>query len=142
MITFSGRVDDKGVLYVINRKGFDNELLNFVGKDVTITVNKKVKKRSNPLNAYYWSGVVPILMQRFTELGHRLTKEEVHQFLKMRFLKVSLSTPEGEYLGDRIKSTTELGNAEFMDYLEQIKQFASETLDIYIPDPNEQLSII
>jgi hypothetical protein len=39
------------------------------------------------------------------------------------------------------RKTSELATGEFMEYLEHVKQFAAETLDLYIPDPNEQLEI-
>jgi len=39
------------------------------------------------------------------------------------------------------RKTSELATEEFMEYIEHVKQFAAETLDIYIPDPNEQLEI-
>ena len=138
---FAGKVDNNGGLRVMNRGLFDEAMSKLAGCDVVIEVSKKIHKRSSPLNSYYWSGVVPIVREALFDLGHILTKDEVHQFLKMRFLKTDICSNDGEVIGERIKSSTELTNAGFLEYLEQIKQFSAEILGVYIPDPNEQSKI-
>jgi hypothetical protein len=35
------------------------------------------------------------------------------------------------------RKTSDLSTQEFIDYTEQVKQFAAEKLDLYIPDPND-----
>jgi|688.fasta_scaffold707253_2 hypothetical protein len=141
MLTFQGKVDDKGQLRIINRKLFDDAMMNLCGKDITIEIEKKISKRSHPQNAYYWSGVVPVIREALINLGHILTKEEVHQFLKMRFLKTEICNSDGEIIGERTKSSTELTKSQFGDYIAQIQQFAAEILGVYVPDPNEQTQI-
>ena len=138
---FQGKIDEQGLLRIINRKGFDEFILQWAGKDVEIEVSKKKSRRSLPQNSYYWSAVIPIIRQAFRELGHQLDNEETHEFLKHQFLKESIITEDGEYLGERIKSSTELTKSEFMDYIAEIQQFAAEKLSVYIPDPNEQTNL-
>jgi hypothetical protein len=138
---FVGKVDANGGLRVINRGLFDEAMSRLAGCDVVIEVSKKIHKRSNSLNAYYWSGVIPLIRAALVDLGHVLTKEEVHQFLKMRFIKTEICNGDGEVIGERTKSSTELTTTEFLEYLEQIKQFSAEILGVYIPDPNEQSKI-
>ena len=110
--------------------------------DVTIEVKPMKRYRSNFQNAYYWGIVVAMISERLRELGHDVDRDLTHEFLKGRFLFTELLDPStGEVM--RIpKKTSELTTAEFMDYMEYVKQFAAETLDIYIPDPNEQLEIM
>jgi hypothetical protein len=59
----------------------------------------------------------------------------------MRFIKIEICNGDGEVIGERVKSSTELTNTGFLEYLEQIKQFSAEILGVYIPDPNEQNKI-
>jgi hypothetical protein len=112
-------------------------------KDLAVTIEVKVKKRvrSDVQNAYYWGVVVAMISERLRELGHDVDRDLTHEFLKGRFLYSELTDPNtGEVM--RIpRKTSELATEEFIEYMEHIKQFAAETLDIYIPDPNEQLEI-
>jgi hypothetical protein len=139
---FVGNVSESGVLTIVNRKGFDEYIKEFQGKQVSIVVEKYIHKRSLSQNAYYHACIVPIVRQGFKDLGHLLSKEETHLFLKNRFLKVELLSEEGEVLGERIRSTTELTKGEFVDYINQIQQFGAEILNVYIPDANEQVKLI
>lgn len=63
---FQGKVDSEGVLRITNRKYFDEYLKEeLCDKYVVIDINKKVKKRSNPQNAYYHGAVIPLVRARF-----------------------------------------------------------------------------
>jgi len=139
---FQGKVSEDGLLTIINRKAFDEAIkAELSGKYVTIEVNRKKSVRSNPQNAYYWSCVLPIMQCGLKVIGHRLSKDDIHLFLRGKFLKQELCNGYGEAIGSRIKSTTELLKSEFMDYLAEITQFAAEYLSIVVPQPNEQIKI-
>lgn len=139
---FAGKVDNNGGLRVMNRGLFDEAMSKLAGCDVVIEVSKKIHKRSSPQNSYYWSSVIPIVRQGLIEIGHVLTKNETHEFLKMRFLKTDMCDQDGVAIGERVKSTTELSKAEFAAYISSIQQFGSEYLNVYIPDPNQQVSLL
>jgi len=74
-------------------------------------------KRSERQNKYYWRWVVLLLGN---DLGY--TKMEMHEILKHRFLA---------------DSTKELNREEFNIYLETIRCWAMQELNIKIPLPNE-----
>jgi len=140
----NGVITPQGALRIYNRPLFEEEVRAMSReKDLAVTVEVKVKKykRSNEFNNYYWGVVVAMIVERLRELGHDVDRDLTHEFLKGRFLYSELTDPStGEVM--RIpKKTSELATGEFMDYLEHVKQFAAETLDLYIPDPNEQLEI-
>jgi hypothetical protein len=140
----NGVITPQGALRIYNRPLFEEEVRAMSrDKDLAVTVEVKVKKyrRSNEFNNYYWAIVVNMISERLRELGHDIDKDLTHEFLKGRFLYSELTDPgTGEVM--RIpKKTSELATGEFMEYLEHVKQFAAETLDLYIPDPNEQLEI-
>lgn len=112
-------------------------------KDVFGTCEWKVRKAKRSLmqNAYYHKVVVGAVKKRLIELGHPVSHEEAHEFLKGRFLYTELYDEKtGEVI--RIpRSTAGLSKMEFSDYIADIQRFAAETLDIVIGDPNEQLRI-
>lgn len=137
-------ITPQGALRIYNRPLFEEDVRAMSReKDLAVTIEVKLKKRvrSDVQNAYYWGVVVAMISERLRELGHEVDRDLTHEFLKGRFLYSELTDPNtGEVM--RIpKKTSELATSEFMDYLEHVKQFAAETLDIYIPDPNEQLEI-
>jgi hypothetical protein len=35
------------------------------------------------------------------------------------------------------RKTSDLSTTEFEEYVEMVKQFAAETLEVFIPDPND-----
>lgn len=108
--------------------------------EVTVEIKKKRNHRSIFQNAYYFGVVVTMAEERLRELGHEVDKNTVHEFFKGKFLYSELVDESGEI--HRIpKKTSELTKSEFMEYLEDCKRFCAEILDIYIPDPNEQLEI-
>ncbi len=140
----NGVITPQGALRIYNRPLFEEDVRAMSrDKDLAVTIEVKVKKyrRSNEFNNYYWGVVVAMIVERLRELGHDVDRDLAHEFLKGRFLYSELTDPStGEVM--RIpKKTSELATGEFMEYLEHVKQFAAETLDLYIPDPNEQLEI-
>lgn len=137
-------ITPQGALRIYNRPLFEEEVRAMSReKDLAVTIEVKIKKRfrSDMQNAYYWGVVVAMISQRLRELGHDVDRDLTHEFLKGRFLYTEFTdTTSGEVMKIPRK-TSELATEEFMEYVEHVKQFAAETLDIYIPDPNEQLEI-
>ena len=113
-----------------DREKFDNHMLNYEGKTVVVTVREQKERRSLNLNSYYWAVVVKLLSE---ETGYN--KDEMHEVLKSMFLRTKYQI-KGIWI-HCTKSTTKLTNAEMQSYIEECKSFASTTLGLYIPDPNE-----
>ena len=113
-----------------NKDKFDDHMLNYEGKTVVITVGEQKKRRSLNLNSYYWAVVVKLLSE---ETGY--DKDEMHEVLKSMFLRTRYQI-KGVWV-DSTKSTTKLSHKEMSEFIEEVKRFASTTLGVYIPDPNE-----
>ena len=107
----------------------------FEGKAVHITVDKHSGKRSHRQNALWWVYVTILA----SEIGYN--KNEMHEILKMKFLKkekVDEKTGEVfEYLG----STTSLNKTEFGEMINSLVQWAAETFNVVMPLPNTQLEL-
>jgi len=137
-------ITPQGALRIYNRPLFEEEVRAMSREtDLAVTIEVKLKKRvrSDVQNAYYWGVVVAMISQRLRELGHDVDRDLTHEFLKGRFLYTEFTDPTSGEVMKIPRKTSELATEEFMEYVEHVKQFAAETLDIYIPDPNEQLEI-
>ena len=113
-----------------NKELFDDHMLSYEGKTVVITVGEQKKRRSLNLNSYYWAVVVKLLSE---ETGY--DKDEMHEVLKSMFLRTRYQI-KGVWV-DSTKPTTKLTHKEMSEFIEEVKRFASTTLGVYIPDPNE-----
>ncbi len=96
-----------------------------------LEIKQHKKSRSMSQNKYYWGVVIKILSN---ETG--FYEDEMHDVLKKKFnkkVKVLRQTGEEFLIGG---TTTQLDTSDFQDYLEKIKTWAIQELNIYIPDPN------
>lgn len=105
---------------------FNKFLASLEGKDVQLVLKKETKTRSLQENKYYWGVVVKLLSDH---TGY--SSNEMHDALRMLFL-----CDKGREI-PIIRSTTSLTTVEMELYLTQIREFASQTLSVYIPEPNE-----
>ena len=103
-----------------------------------VTIKKK-NNRSLPQNAYYHGCIVPEIKRGMYEIGYdEISTNEVHEFLKAKFLqKETVNKNTGEVLlvpG----STASLTTIEFNEFIEKCQKFAAEYLGIVIADPGQQ----
>ncbi len=112
------------------------EVQAFAGSDVEVTIRKKKKHRSSPQNRYYWGVVIEMIRAGMKDMGDMVTPEQVHEFLKWRFLRFSkVDENTGEVLYEYAGSTADLKTVEFSEYVEKCCQFAAEMLGVSIPLP-------
>lgn len=126
---FNGIIKDKK-LELDNRQGLIDYIKILQGgkkeQKVSLTIERYIKKRSNPQNDYYQGVVLKILAN---ELGY--TRDEMHEAIKWEFLR-----KRGKKI-DTVISTKKLNTIEFEDLMERIRRWSSEYLNVYIPNPNE-----
>jgi len=126
-----GKVN-QGKLTLKNSQIFKEELKCLSG-DVVVTIAEGRGKRSDGQNRYYWSQVCGLISET---TGY--TPEEVHDFLKEKFLTDKKHIViAGEERDIEQATTTRLTTKEFEDYCENIRRWASSELNINIPTPNE-----
>ena len=113
------------------------ETLKMLKKQVyVVTIEKKKEKRSLNANAYYW--VLMSILEK--ETGQ--DSDSLHDYFKTKFLpkrKVVFKQTgeENEVQG----STAELDSFNFFEYVDKVRAFAIQELDIYLPNPNEYLEM-
>jgi hypothetical protein len=103
--------------------------------EYAITFERLKATRSPQANAYYF-GVVLHLLSEYT--GY--TVEELHEWAKQRFLpqELAICDGNGEVVDGLVLggTTTTLSKNEFWEYVERIRSFAWERLQVEIPAPD------
>lgn len=124
-MNFPGIVQ-QGKVKLDQAPAFREYLHTLEGKRVEVSLEKQVRRRSLNQNAYYWV----ILEMISKETGQDAA--ELHTAFKMKFSKHitlrGLVIPQSS----RTKDTS-----EFTEYIEQIRAWASEFLNMSIPDPQQ-----
>ena len=107
--------------------------------DYVITITPNRKTRSNQQNAYLWGIVYPSVLFGLQDAGWEIIDEEqVHEYCKQAFAaREVINKDTGEVLS-LPSSTARMQTAEFNVYVDKIKAFALEYLNITIPEPNEE----
>ena len=128
---------------------YANELSKLEGKTVTVYIVPN-EVRTSKQNNYYWGTLIYLIHQDLVAKGWRandidtfeydgnLTKRHVHMYMRYKFLQVDiLNEQNAEITRTGIASTSELTTKQFGEYIDSVRQWAIEYLDLNIPDPNE-----
>ena len=112
---------------------------------LVVRIEPEEKKRTQRQNKYLWGVVYKYLVDNDpgyfgNEETERLLKgrgiamnEIVHEFCKAQFLPpLELAIGGGMKIK---KSTAKLNRQEFNDYVENIRRWAANELQVFIPDP-------
>lgn len=112
---------------------------------LVVRIEPEEKQRTKRQNRYLWGVVYKHLVDNdpgyfVNEETERLlhgrgiaVTEIVHEFCKAQFLPpVDLGIGGGMRI---TKSTAKLNRQEFNDYVENIRRWAAESLQVFIPDP-------
>lgn len=129
-------------LYIKDRNLFNEEIKTLdESKEYIITIKKKQKIRSNGQNRYYFGIVLPLVLRGLRNAGFDVhSKEDAHDIVKCKFLKVDIENDSGEFITS-FKSTKEMSTQEFKGFIDNVQYWASEYLNEYIPSPNESQDI-
>lgn len=139
-LTYNGYIKS-GTFFLRNKSNFEREISQFKDCEIEVTFEKKRSKRSWLQNRYYWGVCVSMIQERFKELGTDCSKEDVHCFLRSKFLYKELVNEKDGEIMQIPRSTTDLNKSEFSEYIGKIQMFAAETLDLIIPDAGQQVEM-
>lgn len=128
----NGEVENKGAIRKLFQELKDGKWLLEIAQ---------YNKRSDPQNRYYFGIVIPLVREGIKHLGHQLTKEETHDFLKSRFHSQEIVNEDTGEVIHIPRSTTIMNKEAFSNYIAEIQRFAAEFLNVVIPDPGQQMMI-
>lgn len=110
-----------------NQRRLYDEFRKFEGQIVKVSVSKRKKKRTNPQNAYLWD-VVYGTISEYTGYHPDELHYEVEDFLKLR-------TTVDDRGMNKVQKTSEMDTETFWKYVERVRQYAAQEMNLYIPDP-------
>lgn len=139
-VDLNGHISESGEVIVHNKRLMQEWAGRFKGKNVRIKIERAGSRRSLPQNSYYHAVIIQEVKLALLELGHMLSDDEVHFFLKSKFNSVQIPSKEGELI-ELPGTTTTLTKTEFSEYVERIIQWSAEYLNISIPAPNTDLQL-
>lgn len=140
MIELQGVISQEGKLQVFNQPVLNQWRIANAGKNIVLSLKLKRKGRSTPQNAYYWAVVVPLIREAINKFGNEFDEAETHEFLKAKFNSIEIEPVPDNFI-EVPQSTGKLDTVGFMTYIEKIQRFASQMLGVYIPAPNEAMTI-
>lgn len=131
-----------GRLFIRNRKAFDAQIAQLrEGWELEVTVKRQRATRSQQANRFYWGVVIHLLSEH---TGY--TPDEVHDFCKMKFIPKRLAVQNGNgVIQDEFVlggSTREMNTVDFYEYVDAIRQWAAEELDVVTPYPDEDMPVM
>ncbi len=121
-----GKVE-RGKLVLDYPTQFVVRLASLEGKRVEVIVRRETKTRSNQQNRYLW-GIVYAIISDSTGYD----PEQVHDAMKIKFASKHLENDLT--ITERI---SKMDTVRMTQYIDDIKRWASEFLNCYIPDAGE-----
>lgn len=121
------------------RDDIRDEIRSFRGKHLDITIELHKDQRSQKANAYYWGCVLKLMADH---TGH--SADDLHDVMCARFLPSERKRLEfvhrmtGEHLEVETdgRRSSKLTGGPFYDFVEEVRMFAREFLDVETPDPD------
>lgn len=103
-----------------------------------LTVTKQRRGRTLNQNDWLWGCVYPILLDGLLDAGWEFTSvEQVHEFFKKQMAQdkvVNYSTGE---IVEIPRSTATMDTQQFSMYVDALRAYAEEFLNVTIPEPNK-----
>ena len=116
----------RGKLILNNKKQFQDQLVEFEGKDVVIKITERNNNRTKDQNSLFWKWIEIIS----NETGY--TKEETKELIQYKFLKRERVDEEG-YTETYLRGTSTLNKKEFNDFMNEVVYWSNSTLNITLP---------
>jgi len=132
-----GHISDAGRLHIRNAILFYEQIRRLKGKDVEIRIKPIGDKPSNRTHKYYRGGVLPTIRLALEEYGYFFSDDELHEYLKRKFLTETRFNEKNQKEYTVIFSTAEINQQTFNEYIEKCREFALDSLDTHVLSGNE-----
>lgn len=128
----------RGAIRLDDRRGFNADVAKF-GEGQAIVLAVEDEKTSASRKAYgYYYGVVLKLLAEYS--GHSV--DDLHAWAKAKFTPkhVALLDGNGQIVDDLVvgSTTTTFDGHEFYEYVEELRRFMLERLQVVTPDPDPE----
>ena len=118
----------------------DDHIKELEGKRFGFELGEEENTRSSRQNRFLWGVCYRLVVRALKERGEEGVNDMVvHKFLTEMFLEPQICHIKSLNKVVIKYSTKRLSTKAFSEYWGKIQKWAAETLEIYIPDPNEEL---
>lgn len=117
-----------GKITLQNAQKFNLHIQSLKEGTYELLVKPPIKESTDPQRRYYHGVICKIIAD---ETGH--TPDEVHEFLAWEFLQI----PDQKIRVRRSTGRGDLSTVEREEYHRKCREWASTTLNVYVPLPNE-----
>lgn len=111
----------------------DYYLMQHKGERLIVRFEAAASGSSKLQQAYYYNYIVPAVVEALYEQGTRKSEKNVDRWLVEQYPGDKSESEMG--LGVDVAEARYLSKAQMSDFLDWLKQFAAENLDVYIEDP-------
>lgn len=103
-----------------------------------LTVTRQRRGRTLNQNEWLWGCVYPVLLDGLLAAGWEFTSiEQVHEFFKKQMALDKVVNYETGEIVEIPKSTATMDTQQFSTYIEALRQYAEEFLNVTIPQPDK-----
>jgi len=134
-ITHNAEVKD-GRVRIMNRPLFDQKISEMKPGMYTISLKIIGNSRTARQNAYMWA-IFDVLVHYFREQGYRFDEYDIYDLCVGKFNTRPIYDPTTGETRFVAKGTSKLTTDEFADFIEKIRDWSLEKLDLYIETPDE-----
>lgn len=103
-----------------------------------LSITKQKKGRTLNQNEWLWGCVYPILLDALLDAGWEFTSvEQVHEFFKKLMAQVRVVNYTTGEIVEIPKSTATMDTQQFSTYIDKLREYAEEFLNVSIPEPDK-----
>ena len=103
-----------------------------------LSITKQRKGRTLNQNEWLWGCVYPILLDALLDAGWEFTSvEQVHEFFKKLMAQDRVVNYETGEIVEIPKSTATMDTQQFSTYIDKLREYAEEFLNVTIPSPDK-----
>ena len=103
-----------------------------------IEVKKIRKPRTNDQNGWLWGCIYPMLLDALLDAGWEFVSvEQVHEFFKAQMTADKVVNKQTGEIIEFPKSTATMDTQQFSVYVDALRAYAEDFLNVTIPEPNK-----
>lgn len=136
-------IKENSGLRIVNDKYFKEEIKKLLPGKYKLTINKLYREKTNSQLSYYYAAVLPLFLNAAIDAGWEFTSiEELDFYLKSQFAnKELINKNTGEIISIPALKRN-MTTVEFSTFVNNVRDYASEFLGVYIPEPGEQIEML
>lgn len=123
-------------------KPVENFISSALDGSYIVSISKLRRGRSLNQNEWLWGCVYPILLSGLLDAGWEFTStEQVHEFFKKRIAHDKVVNYFTGEIVELPRSTAKMDTQQFSAYVDALRTYASEYLNVTIPEPDKDWRI-